>query len=248
MTSTAHDGCYPASFFEDSPSKRALPFTHLNPQHRSTVGKATYLARGMEGLPANPGDLLWLIDRFFQEAIQKEEVDLISPSIHPHSVYRLITAFCAKGTYKHHPHLRTFLAFANMAEMGMDEQKVSSNALMLAAEVLRGPFAINKKTANITVNKVRRSALRSVLTIGQHNLPNTIAEGDEPELERDVEVLSDITDIEDNEDDDDDTTAGRGQQGTKRGRGGGEDDDGRRSRKSAGKAVKGGDDEMDLDE
>jgi hypothetical protein len=95
---------------------------------------------------------------------------------------------------------------------------------------------------------VRRSALRSVLTIGQHNLPNTIAEGDEPELERDVEVLSDITDIEDNEDDDDDTTAGRGQQGTKRGRGGGEDDDGRRSRKSAGKAVKGGDDEMDLDE
>jgi hypothetical protein len=241
MTATAHDSHYPASFFDDSPSKRALPCTPALLQAKS--GKPIYLARGKEGLPANPGDLLWLMDRLFTKALVKEEIDLISPSVHPNSVHRLIATFCTEGTYKHHPHLRTFLAIANMAEMGVNERKVCDNALTLAADILRGPFTTKGKPANIKVNKEKRSAFRHVPTIGKDTLPNTISEGDDPELERDVEVLDDTTDNEDNNIEDD-NAEGAGQQGMKRGRGGDEEDegdDGRRLSKSSSKAAKSAD-------
>jgi hypothetical protein len=183
------------------------------------------------------------VDRFIQETLPGGgEIDLISASIHDSSVYKIIASFCAKGKYKHHPHLQTFFAFASMAEMGQDERNVSSNALTMAAEILRGSITKKKKTANIRVGDERRSAFRYVLVVGRKRPQDVIREEDDPELERDVEIIDDVTDDEDEED------SGHGQtRGMKRGR---DDDDnfGEGSSKASAKAAKGAYEEEEDDD
>jgi hypothetical protein len=97
--------------------------------------------------------------------------------------------------YKHHPHLTTFLAFASMAEMGQDERNVSSNALTIACELLRQSTERKSKTANFAD---KTSASRYVIKLaGDAQRPQgAIRAVEEPILERDVEILTDITDDE----------------------------------------------------
>jgi hypothetical protein len=62
---TANEGYLPVEYFANSQSKRALPFTSSK---LTSNGYAGYLSRIKRDLvPASPGDLLWLIDRFFQD-------------------------------------------------------------------------------------------------------------------------------------------------------------------------------------
>lgn len=244
--SGANEAYYSPTFFAESKSKRALPFTSAT---LSARGYGIYLNKATKDLPAHPGDLLWLVDRFLSEKFPEGgDIDLINASLHGNSVYRLIATFCSKAKYKYHPHLRTFLALAGMAEMGLDERNVSSYALTLAAEILRGPFISRKsKTVNFKVGGQKRSASRFVLTIGKDRQENVVYEKDEPELEQDVEVLDDATDEEEEmfEEDQDvamteDDNAGRiASHGTKRGRSGFDCDNGEESSKTASKAMKG---------
>jgi hypothetical protein len=217
---TANEGYLPVEYFANSRSKRALPFTSSK---LTSNGYRGYLSRiERELLPAHTGDLLWLIDRFFQEKLpQGGDVDLISASIHANSVYRLIATFCDQAKYKHHPHWRTLMAFVSMAEMGLDERAVCSNAMTMAAEVLRGPFTKKTKTANLTVNNEKRSASRAVLTIKGNRPDSVIYEEEEPELAVDVGIEDDLTDNDSAAGDDDEDTAFTPQsrfEGTKRGR------------------------------
>jgi hypothetical protein len=192
---------YPASFFEDSRSKRILPFSSSGKSTKGDIDGLMFVAS--KHLPANPGDLLWLIDRFFQSVVIPGggTMDFFYPSIHPtiNSVYTLIAAFCAEGTYRHHPHLRTFLAFANMSEMGEDERMVSNNALMTAAGILTGSYTEKKVTKNVEINGKKESPSRKVLTLGVDR-PSDVVREDEPEqLEQDVVPGDDVTDDETSE-------------------------------------------------
>jgi hypothetical protein len=107
-----------------------------------------------------------------------------------------------------------------MAEMGLDERAVCSNAMTMAAEVLRGSFTKKTKTANLTVNNEKRSASRTVLTIKGIRPDNVIYEEEEPELAVDVGIEDDLTDNDSAGDDDDDTAFAPLSRlgGTKRGR------------------------------
>lgn len=190
---TVNDPYYPKDFFEQSRSKRALPFTASSLRARDY---SFYLSQAKKHLPANPGDLLWLIDRFFtMKFLNGGHVDLISASLHNNSIFKLIAFFCRDAMYKHHPHLTTFLAFASMAEMGQDERNVSSNALTIACELLRQSTERKSKTANFAD---KTSASRYVIKLaGDVQRPQgAIRAVEEPILERDVEILTDITDDE----------------------------------------------------
>lgn len=191
---TANDPYYPRSFFDKSRSKRAMPFTALALR---TKGYATYLSKAKQHLPANPGDLLWLIDRFFTANFSEGGVvDLISASLHNNSVFRLVALFCTSAMYKHHPHLITLLAFASMAEMGQDERNVASNALTAACELLRASEDRKAKTANL---RGGGTASRYVIALeGDQERPKNairkVAEPKPEDFERDIEILEDLTD------------------------------------------------------
>jgi hypothetical protein len=233
---------YPASFFQDSRSKRILPFSSSGKSTKGDINGLIFVAN--KHLPANPGDLLWLIDRFFQSVVIPGggTMDLFYPSIHPtiNSVYTLIAAFCAQGTYRHHPHLRTFLAFANMSEMGEDERMMSNNALMTAAGVLTGSYTEKKVTKNVEINGKKESPSRKILTLGE-DIPSNVVREDEPEqLEQDVVPGDDVTDDEMSESDSEDASGTGGiSRGMKRSREGDEETKASSSRTPKRKAQRG---------
>lgn len=212
---------YPASFFENSRSKRILPFSSSGKMKKEDIDGLIFVAS--KHLPANPGDLLWLIDRFFQSVVIPGggTMDFFYPSIHPtvNSVYTLIAAFCAEGTYRHHPHLRTFLAFANMSEMGEDERMISNNALMTAAGILTGSYTEKKVTKNVEINGKKECPSRKVLTLGGERPPDVVREDEPEQLEQDVIPGDDITDDETSESDGEDASGTGGKsRGMKRSR------------------------------
>jgi hypothetical protein len=194
---TANETYYPAAFFEQSHSKRGLPLVAATGSSFMKPVYNTVLSQIKKTLPANPGDLLWLLDRFFLEMFPNGgEVDLVSASVHSNSVYKQVAMFCAKATYKHHPHRRTLLALGSMAEMGMDERIIPAHALTLATDILRGPYTKRNKTANLTIAGEKRSTSRAVLTFKNARPDGVINEVDEPQLMQDVIVEEDVTDDE----------------------------------------------------
>jgi hypothetical protein len=185
---------FPLSFFEASRSKRALPMTSKSLRKPDY---AALLSAVRSTLPANPGDLLWLIDQFLEEYFaQGGEIDLASGSEHRDSVYQLISSFCSKALYKHHPQLQTLKAMTNIVEKGATERLIGTNALTFAFEVLREPFTKRKKTLVLKVDGKRQDSSRFVATIGTAIPKHTIRPWDEPKLEYEVEVLDDFTDDE----------------------------------------------------
>lgn len=145
---------YPMSFFESSRSKRALPFTCKSLRTDTFAG---HLATLRNTLPANPGDLLWLIDRFLSEEFANGgAVKLMSGSEHEQSIYRLISKFCSKAKYKHHPHLRTLKAMVSVVEMGATERLIATNALTFAFNVLRSPCKKQSRSLNVKKEEIGR--------------------------------------------------------------------------------------------
>jgi hypothetical protein len=193
---TADEGYLPPSFFAQFNSKHGIPVASAMAIHKTA--QPYFISQAKKNLPAKPGDLLWLINQFLLDVHPNGgEVDLISASLHKNSVFKQIGLFCSKAKYKHHPHLRTFLAYASMAEMGLEERAVSANAMLIAVEVLRDITTTKSKTANLKIGGEKKSVGRKVLTIGGTPLTGAIFQVTEPELEQDIEVLSDMTDDED---------------------------------------------------
>ncbi|CAN9092100.1 unnamed protein product [Alternaria alternata] len=196
---TADDGFLPASFFENSPSKRGLPFSWVNP---TTMIKSPnkYLSLIRANLPAYPGDLVWLINRFLEEVLPEGgDIDPIPGSIHTNSVYRLVVQFCNQAKYKYYPHLRTFLAFASMAEMGNDERFVPANAFMNVMKIIFGDVEHKRKTARVKINGESKTMDRLWLTVGKDRETGVIHDVEDPELEQDIIIEEDVTEDEDDE-------------------------------------------------
>lgn len=194
---TGNESYFPASFFE-SYSKRGLPFG-WGKQTPKTV--TTYLGQIKKQLPGEPGDLIWLMDRFFTDVLPTGgDIDTVPASVHNASIYGQIKAFCARAKYKHHPHLRTFMAFASMSEMGGDERLVPAIALTYVVKVLFSKFGKKNKTVNTKVNNESRSMTRVVLTIEGARQVGVMLDVDEPEPEQDIVIECDVTDDEAEED------------------------------------------------
>ncbi|EAT86157.2 hypothetical protein SNOG_06326 [Parastagonospora nodorum SN15] len=222
--STANEDYYPNSFFAGS--KRGLPFTWV---YQTVKTKEKYLSIINATLPAQPGDLVWLIDRYIAETLPNGgDIDLVPASVHANSVFAQVASFCMQAKYKNHPHLRTFLAFASMSEMGVDERLVPATAFTNVVEVLFGKFGKKTKTVRTKIANETRTMSRVVLTIGTERQSGVLQEIEEPAFEQDVIIEGDVTDDEGQED------MSRGQ---KRGFDG--DDDGGESSKSGAKALKG---------
>jgi hypothetical protein len=198
--SSSTEEFFPSSFFEASTTKHTLPFANKSLKQDAN---AAHLGTLRNTLPANPGDMLWLLDRFLHEQFPwGGKIDLASGSEHRDSIYHLITTFCSKATYRHHPHIRTFRALASIVEQGAAERSIATNALVFALQILREPFTKTPKTLKLKVNGVNKESKRFVVTIGAKVPKEVIREWEEPELEYDVQVLGDETDDEGNEDDD----------------------------------------------
>jgi hypothetical protein len=171
-----------------------------------------------------------LIDRFISEMLPDGgDLDLVPASIHANSIYSSIALFCSRATYKHHPHLRTFLAFASMSEMGVDERLVPAIALTYVVEILFGKLDKKNKTVNVKLGNESRSMSRVVLTVKADRKAGVLHDVEDPELEQDIVIEDDVTDDE-------------GQQEMSRGQKrqfDGDDDEGGESSKSGSKAIKG---------
>jgi hypothetical protein len=190
---TANEGYLPVSFFSES-SKRGLPLTKTKQIPRA---KTKYLSLIKAQLPAQPGDLIWLISRFFQDALPNGgNIDLVPSSIHANSIYNLVSTFCSRAKYKNHPHLRTFLAFATMSEMGVEERLVPAIALTNVIEILFKSHEKKNKTVNAKIANEARSMTRVVLTVDGTFKKGVLADVEEPELEQDVVIEEDVTDDE----------------------------------------------------
>lgn len=187
----------PATFFAESDTKRGLPVISTSRGVLTTTRLKAYIKSVKSGLPANPGDLLWLLDRFFTETFPNGgKVDLCPGSLHAESVYNKIAAFCAKAKYMHHPHWRTLLALANMTEMGLTERMIPANFLILATQVLREPFSSQPRTKNGKCMGESYSLGRQVIDIGNVCPNGLIVDVEEPPLVQDIE------DIESDDEDD----------------------------------------------
>jgi hypothetical protein len=121
---------------------------------------------------------------------------LVPSSIHANSIYNLVSTFCSRAKYKNHPHLRTFLAFATMSEMGVEERLVPAIALTNVIEILFKSHEKKNKTVNAKIANEARSMTRVVLTVDGTFKKGVLADVEEPELEQDVVIEEDVTDDE----------------------------------------------------
>ncbi len=140
-----------SSRVHQSKSRRGIAFIAPSKIRRGSL--APLLVEAKKFLPAETGDFLWLVNRFFEETFPKDgKIDLISAFVDEASVYNKIRSFCAKGTYKHHPHFRTFLALADLADQGMNERLLPDLAMELFATVLRGSITKKKFKKDMTID------------------------------------------------------------------------------------------------
>lgn len=144
---------YPRSFFDKSDTKRAFPFTQKSLKTKGKTGAFNYyLAELRASLPANQGDLLWLVHKFLDWHLPSGgNIDLLASSESESSIYRKISEFCLQTKWKHHPHLITFKALVNAAEQGQDERQIGTNYLVYACQILRDGFAKTTKSFKFTL-------------------------------------------------------------------------------------------------
>jgi hypothetical protein len=188
---------YPKSFFDASRTNRGLPFTKKSLRKPDYTA---YLGSVRASLPANPGDLLWLMHQFLSEHYPNGgNIDLASGTEHRDSVYKSLTTFCAKATYKHHPHLQTLKAFVSIVEQGASERLIATNAFCFALEVLRDGFSKKSKTLILKVDGQRKDSTRFVAEVGRNTPSGAVRSWDEPDLECEIEDIGDLTDDEQEE-------------------------------------------------
>jgi hypothetical protein len=193
-------GRCPVEFFLSS-KKRSLPFPAVQHLHKATrTSYVTIIKKNCT--PAEPGDMLWLLSQFLREICDPQKgayFDMSSPSENPASVYRLLARFCHGPTYQHHPHLRTLLAIAHLADMGITERMLMSNVIATTLETLA---AYTKKTKTISLKAGRKTSKIGYASYKIEGLDafhqDIIAPFTMPPLESEVEIVeeSEVTDDE----------------------------------------------------
>ncbi|KAJ4381876.1 hypothetical protein N0V86_003243 [Didymella sp. IMI 355093] len=143
-TADQSEGFVSEDFFKQYPSCRSLPFVP-SPIKASSWTRLKNMVQ--PGLPAQPSDLMWLLEQFLLETFPGGgHLDPVSSSEHPvYSVYSQLMNFACRPKYKEHPHNITLRAMAHMTEQGLDERQVSLNILLLALEYLRPGYTASKK-------------------------------------------------------------------------------------------------------
>ncbi|KAH6637891.1 hypothetical protein C7974DRAFT_149879 [Boeremia exigua] len=144
-TSKQLEGSLPVEFFDKYSSCRSLLFPAKVLKLKATWDQMK--SKAQPGLPAQPSDLLWLLEQFFSEiAPNGGHWDPVSTSEHPtYSVYTKLMNFACRPKYKHHPHNITLKAMAHLSEQGQDDRRVPYNMLLLAGEFLRPGGKMSKK-------------------------------------------------------------------------------------------------------
>lgn len=160
------------------------------------------------GTTPERGDVLWLLNRFFHEMypgnhLQKNVLILIPGFMQTDSVYNKLVQFCARPTYRHHPHWLTLLAVAHMAEMGKYETSMPATYVSLAARLLRDGYAVENMKKKGTINGHAFDLGYKAVTIGRAKNIEDI-EDDDWKLDIEGEDEGAPDDDEDALDDDDD--------------------------------------------
>ncbi|KAJ4316457.1 hypothetical protein N0V94_005448 [Neodidymelliopsis sp. IMI 364377] len=185
----------PASFFAEFDAPIGLPLLSSTSRTLRQSYLEPFVKEVKQRSAAQPGDVRWILDRFFAEEYpgnSESEVNLCPGSLlKDESAYEKIKHFCAKPTYKHHPHWRTLLALANITEMGMYERHMSTNYLALAAQVLRRPYKATNKRKKDKVMGEGFEIGHQVLIIGKTCPPGVIAPVGDLPWAQDVTVESD---------------------------------------------------------
>jgi hypothetical protein len=183
-------GRYPAHFFDTT--TRSLPVPALKSLHKASQDAYVTLVK-KNCTPANPGDMLWLLSRFFQEICDPKDgisFNVASASESPASVYRLLARFCHTPTYQHHPHLRTLRAVAHLPELGITERILMSNIIVIALHTLA---ASTKKTTTITLKSASKTSKTGYASYKVKDLNefhnNILAPFTAPQLKYDIEII-----------------------------------------------------------
>ena len=102
-------------------------------------------------LPADPGDELWLFDRFFAEYYPDGgNIDCVSTSVSAaNSVWIKLLEFTKMPKYAHHPHLRTVRALAMSGTSRGHELTRATSQLGLAAFALFENIEETKKDKSL---------------------------------------------------------------------------------------------------
>jgi hypothetical protein len=205
------EGFIHENFFEQDPSRASLSF----PRSSITLKMLPkFLAKTQHNLPAKPGDLLWILERFFLDTFPTGgEVDPVSVSEHPtYSIYAQLMAFASRVKYQHHPHIDTLKAMAHLSEQGVDDRRVPWNILLVSLELLRPGSISKKKNLKRTLpggSKIETSRLVRIISAGPA-APTMVAFTVLPDLVETAEELGEVEDVTDqeeigeNDDDDDD--------------------------------------------
>jgi hypothetical protein len=175
-TWSGNDIIFPKSFFE-SGTQRAMPYV-------SYVTKPTYRNEALSLLPADPGDELWLFDRFFAEYYPDGgNIDCVSTSVSAaNSVWIKLLEFTKMPKYAHHPHLRTVRALAMSGTSRGHELTRATSQLGLAAFALFENIEETKKTNYWQEGTRQKSGSSKRFNLGKERRPNTIAPVANPEL------------------------------------------------------------------
>ncbi|EAT78581.2 hypothetical protein SNOG_13956 [Parastagonospora nodorum SN15] len=219
-TVEATGGYIPLSFFDGYSSRFGLPFPPASLLTDKTMPK--FVPKVQSDLPANPSDLLWLLEQFFLETFPSGgDIDPVSVSEHPtYSVFGKLMDFATRIKYQHHPHINTIKAMAHLSEQGTDERRMSLNILILSCEFLRPGYVSKGKQLGRTLpdgTKLRTS--RVVRTINAGPAPATnVGLASIPDMEQDEEELGEVEDFTDDEatdeHDNEDSDGGDGNDGS----------------------------------
>jgi hypothetical protein len=128
---------YHESFFKASPTKRPVPFPCI--QSFTDDARQWYVSYIRNNLiPANPGDMLWLLKRFLANLCGADGVtfNFKPASEHDDSIFLCITRFCSKATYRYHPYWRTLLALAHASDTDKTARSFASHVVVIALETL----------------------------------------------------------------------------------------------------------------
>ena len=167
---------FPKSFFEIG-TQRAMPYV-------SYITKPTYRNEALSLLPADPGDELWLFDRFFAEYYPDGgNIDCVSTSASAaNSVWIKLLEFTKMPKYAHHPHLRTVRALAMSGTSRGHELTRATSQLGLAAFALSKISGRQKRQIIGRKGTRQKSGSSKRFNFGKERRLNTIAPVANPEL------------------------------------------------------------------
>lgn len=206
ITSSVSSNFYLAeTFFDQFPSQKSLP-VHPRPMKKNQVDDLKNQTQ--PSLPAQPSDLLWLLEQFLLETLPNGGgIDPVSGSEHPtYSVYAKLMNFASQLKYKYHPHVNTLKAMAHLSEQGIDDRRIPANMLYLALEYLRPGSTQKKHNMRRTLpDGFKIDTSRLIRSVGAGPADDSfVASIALPNLVDDSPVLGTVQDVTDDEYDEDD--------------------------------------------